>query len=259
MGRMIVNLLASIWPALTRIRGFRLAFILAIPVLFVGTAFTVARWSLSAGQLLQPATLPVTGQQRSNPQILSFMATATTLPFSPASPALSGNLAEPNCVQPSGWVPYMVSPTDSLHRLSVTYGVTLISLEQANCLKSTSLILPGQLIFVPDLIPGAPELPPPTATPTSVPFALILPKQYTVNLPQSNPKPLTSQPQSQPKPQPPSATAVPQPTPANTVSPVVSQPQVNKPAPADKAKTKPPKHKKPPPDKLKADHPNHKD
>lgn len=258
MGRKFEDLLSRLWLTLTQYRGFRLAFILALPVIFLGTAFTAARWSAEANHLLKPAAVPVTGQQTSPTQVIAFLATATTLPFSPTTPALAAQLAEPNCVQPAGWVPYMVSPADSLNRLSVTYGVTLTSLEQANCLDSTSVILPGQLIYVPNLIPGAPDLPPPTDTPTPVPFVLKLPAQYTVNLPSSNTNTNsnTNTGSSQPQPQPPSATAVPQPPPANTVAPVVSQPTVVKPAPADKVKAKkPPKEKKPPPPKHKADHP----
>ena len=277
MARKISVFLAAIWSRLSNARGARLAAILTLPILFAGTAFTLTRWTQSATRALQPAILPVTGQQISTPRILSFAgaataasatdASATALPFSPATPTLPAHPVEPNCVQPPGWSPYMVSLTDSLDRLSVTYGITSQLLKQANCLENTSLILPGQLIYVPDLLPGQPDLPLaaiPTPTPSPAPFALNSPELFTVNLPPAKTDPVSSQPQSQPpvataapQPQPPAATAALQPALTNTMAPVVSHDGVQKISQPDHVREKPPKEKKLPPLKPKVTHPKH--
>lgn len=65
-----------------------------------------------------------------------------------------------NCAIPEGWSPYIVKPTDSLFRLSVLYGISIQTLQEANCLGDQSVVLPGDIIYVPET---------PTATSTVTP------------------------------------------------------------------------------------------
>jgi LysM repeat protein len=82
----------------------------------------------------------------------------------------------PPCGPPRGWIPYTVQPGDTLYSLAKYYGVTVAQLQQANCLGASTLIVVGQVIYVPNLptrtpSPGptltlTPTLPVPTETAT---------------------------------------------------------------------------------------------
>jgi len=69
------------------------------------------------------------------------------------------------CGPPPLWVTYTVRPGDTLYRLSVAYGVTVSQLQSANCLGNSTLIMAGQILYVP---PGPTRTPvtSPTKTPT---------------------------------------------------------------------------------------------
>ncbi len=65
------------------------------------------------------------------------------------------------CGPPQGWVTYTVQPGDTLYHISVAYGVTVRQLQNANCLGNSTLILTGQLLYVP---PGPTRTPITTST-----------------------------------------------------------------------------------------------
>ena len=66
------------------------------------------------------------------------------------------------CGAPNSWIVYTVQPGDTLYRLSVYYGITVIELQRANCLGSSTLLHTGQLLYVPSW-PPHPALPTATA------------------------------------------------------------------------------------------------
>lgn len=59
------------------------------------------------------------------------------------------------CRVPTGWVPYIIQPGDTLSYLSHSTGVSLSQMQSANCLNDSNLIRSGQQIFVPYLPPQA--------------------------------------------------------------------------------------------------------
>jgi hypothetical protein len=137
------------------------------------------------------------------------------------------------CTPPPGWEKYLVQPTDSLFRLSVLVNQSIAAIQQANCLGNETVLLPGQIIFLPII---------PTSTPTpslvpAIPMITATPqaKQPAQVRPTSTPPP-TSEP---PKPVP--TTLVP-PTPISN-TPIPPTEGNNKPTRA--APDNPPKQAKP--------------
>lgn len=53
------------------------------------------------------------------------------------------------CGPPVGWVNYTVKSGDTLYKIGLAHGVTVIQLQQANCLGSSSYIQAGQNLYVP--------------------------------------------------------------------------------------------------------------
>ena len=57
------------------------------------------------------------------------------------------------CGPPEGWITYKVKSGDNLFRIGLSYGVTVSELQFANCLGNSSLIITGQILYVPNVIP----------------------------------------------------------------------------------------------------------
>lgn len=70
------------------------------------------------------------------------------------------------CGVPVGWIPYTVQAGDTLYSLAKYYGVSVAQLQQANCLDSSTLIVIGQIIYVPNM---------PTRTPVMLMTATMTP------------------------------------------------------------------------------------
>lgn len=70
----------------------------------------------------------------------------------------SGAGGQDGCIPPSGYVQYTVKRGDTLYSLSKAYGVSVAVLQQANCMGSSTNIVTGTKIWVPNV---------PTRTPTS--------------------------------------------------------------------------------------------
>jgi hypothetical protein len=143
----------------------RIMALAAIPIMVILTALTVSwldnidlsNWLgqstvLSSESKPAAESLPISlfGNPRS-PTRTPFPANTTT--STPSVEALAAT-----CSYPSNWGEYVVKPTDSLFRLSVLYGISLKSLHDSNCLGERSIVLPGDIIYVPIL---------PTKTPTA--------------------------------------------------------------------------------------------
>ncbi|HTX92941.1 MAG TPA: LysM peptidoglycan-binding domain-containing protein [Anaerolineales bacterium] len=67
------------------------------------------------------------------------------------------------CKPPQNWLIYTVQTGDTLYRLSQAFGVTVAQLQQANCMGNSSLLRPGQKLYVP---PWGTRTPSPTITVT---------------------------------------------------------------------------------------------
>lgn len=150
----------------------------------IGLASARSGWTL----------IPSTGDNDSKPNasmpgflLLGSTSTVTVSPPETAVPTVAQRVA--NCALPVGYTMYIVNPTDLLFRLSVLYGTSVEALQQANCMGRDTVILPGQVIYVP-------ILPTPTLTFTAT-------VRYII--PTSTPQPR----EEQPRPQPPAATPVP--------------------------------------------------
>ncbi len=95
-------------------------------------------------------------------------ATATLIPSATPVP----------CGPPVGWVRYTVQPGDTLFKLSLALGVSVPQLQSANCLNS-SVILVGQLLWVPFIPRPADTLTPIPPTAVTLPPTAITPVETT--------------------------------------------------------------------------------
>lgn len=149
--------LALVAPAYLRERGRRVAAVLGIPAVLVvlaalGIVLSLLGPRFSVANFLIPRTGGVNQASFSN---LVQPLQPTITPFSPSNkvpgsqPQAQPQPTNPNCPMPQGWMTYVVNPTDSLFRLSVVYGASVEQLQQANCMGSQTVILPGQVIYVP--------------------------------------------------------------------------------------------------------------
>jgi LysM repeat protein len=81
------------------------------------------------------------------------------------------------CRPPAGWVRYIIRPGDTLYQISLTYGITVLQLQQANCMANPNIVA-GKTLFVPPWATVTPPVvpspipsitPSPTATSTETP------------------------------------------------------------------------------------------
>lgn len=88
-------------------------------------------------------------------------------------PPLPTNTLIP-CGPPSGWIIYIVKPKDNLYQISNLYQTTVPQLQAGNCMGSSTLIITGQILYVPNVATITPTVtltPSPTSTPTITPTA----------------------------------------------------------------------------------------
>jgi LysM repeat protein len=111
---------------------------------------------------------------------LNCLLTDTLIPgrtlFVPPLPTAT---KEP-CGAPAGWVVYIVQPGDTLYRISRIYGITVLELQKANCMGSSTVIVVGKRLYVP---PWAP------ADPTPTDETLPIPTWTDIVLPTETPTP----------------------------------------------------------------------
>ena len=154
--------------------------------------------------------------------------TATTPPSATPSPsptvALPTATASPTaCLPPPGWVPYFVSPGDSLSTIGQRYGVSGLVIKLANCLEEPVSLSLGQMLYVPNRAPQ------PTLQPTK--------EEPAVPTQPSSPGPPTSEATSTPEPDEPTATPIrpadtPTPAPTDEPPPPTLPPTEEPPTPA---------------------------
>lgn len=135
------------------------------------------------------ATSPVTPAL--SPSTTVDVASSTLNP--PASPSITSPVilaptARPSltpgaqaCTPPAGWVIYVVRSGDTLYRLAQLYGVSVARLQQANCMGTSTILIAGTRLYVPNV-------PTRTYTPVSTPAHTLVPTSTaTESLPSLTP------------------------------------------------------------------------
>ena len=104
------------------------------------------------------------------------------------------------CGRPYGWIVHIVQTGDTLYRLSLTYGISVVELQQANCMGSSTLLHVGQILYIPPWAartpwPTASAAVTPTATPTNTPETSLpsdTPTEASTSTPTEPPAPTAS-------------------------------------------------------------------
>jgi LysM repeat protein len=133
-------------------------------------------------RLYQGNLIPQTGSTLKSPSfgwyIFDSVPVTSSTPLIPIKSTPAAQLESQSCPLPPGWTPYTVNPTDSLIRLSVVYEVGLEELAKASCLDKNSVVMPGQIIFVPLLPTKTPGTNPGFLFPRIFPTSTNIPKQH---------------------------------------------------------------------------------
>lgn len=91
------------------------------------------------------------------------------------------------CVSPPyGWITYTVKSGDTLYSISVAYGISVAELQAGNCMGSSTYIMAGETLWVPNIPTITPRLsltPTPTATPTATSTATPTPTATNTSQP----------------------------------------------------------------------------
>ena len=118
-----------------------------------------------------PATPSATGTQASTLTSAATTAPITSTTTNTAVGATSRPLptSKKACGPYAGWIrSYVVQPGDTLFRIAIMHGITVESLQRANC-RTGTVIYSGERLWVPFVLPPATELTiiPTFDTPTS--------------------------------------------------------------------------------------------
>jgi LysM repeat protein len=153
--------------------------------------------------------------------------TSTSLPTATSTdkPRTDDSREDDSCGKPPGWVIYIVKPGDTLYRISILTGTSVSSLKRANCLGTSTIIHPGQNLYVPKQ-PGVSTKP--TSTLTQVPPTRSTDQPTSTKIP-STPTVTPVPPTDTHTPQPPTVTPKPPtdtpPPPTNTPAPPSETPE----------------------------------
>jgi LysM repeat protein len=101
---------------------------------------------------------------------LAASATPTATLIPPTATLANANTVTPTpCGPPFGWVRYTVRAGDTMFSLSLQFGVSVSTLQNANCLPNTN-IQAGQILWVPFILPTNTPTPTETLIPTETPI-----------------------------------------------------------------------------------------
>lgn len=81
--------------------------------------------------------------------------TPTSSPTSSWTP--TNTLSPSTCSIPTGWVKYTVKAGDTLYALSVRYRTTVVELQAGNCMGSSTKIIVGTTLWVPNVATSTPS------------------------------------------------------------------------------------------------------
>jgi LysM repeat protein len=179
------------------------------------------------------------GRYNTTPELLAranCLVGTTLFPGSqlyvPAPPPVQPTIP---CGPPSGWVlGYSVAQGDTLYHISQMFGVSVYQLQLANCMLYSTLIHPGQRLYVPYVPTNTPIPPtltpiPPSETPTTAPTETATQPPTEPPTPLPEPTTLTPEPTTV-TPEPTAVTPEPTPeTPAVTI--ITEEPEPTTPDP----------------------------
>jgi hypothetical protein len=183
------------------------------------------RPSVTPGPELEPATTrmasptpePSPSPSPSPTASPTVEPTPTPLPSPTAAPTLPATAVAMSCQVPAGWVRYTVLRGETLYEISLKFRVSVVRLQEANCLTNADFVWYGQRLWVPNtapINPGPPPAPQPTAVPTTAPPTAEPPP----------PPPPQPQPTDPPPPPPPPTATAPMPTEAPPPTPTAPLP-----------------------------------
>jgi polyisoprenyl-teichoic acid--peptidoglycan teichoic acid transferase len=132
---------------------YRVAAVLLIVILVLGTTIVVDRWAELA------ALAETISQPQSTPPAPSPVVEAVPSPTASPVP-----ITPPPCEPPLDWITYVVQEGNTLYSLAREHGTDVETLQRVNCLDS-EVILVGEELYVPP--------PPGTAAPTADPSTLV--------------------------------------------------------------------------------------
>ncbi len=103
---------------------------------------------------------------------LTFTATTTNTPTETSTPTTTGTAV--SCGPPAGWVLHTVVAGETLQSLSIAYRVSVTQLQEANCRGTSTYIVPGEKLYVPNVATSTPTYTPTkTATPTKTSTVIV--------------------------------------------------------------------------------------
>ncbi len=113
-----------------------------------------------APTLTDTSLTPIPSAHTVTPAILPASDTPAPLPATPTE-----------CTHPARWTAYSVQANDTLYRISTRYGISVIELQNGNCMGTRTIIIVGETLYVPNTPTQAVEsqpsdTPSPSETPT---------------------------------------------------------------------------------------------
>lgn len=137
-------------PFLPAASARRVVALAGVPLLLALIAVFGFALKAYGSRLFVTGSIPGTGQQSPRNDAGTSPALSTTRDATALfSSRNTAQPTRPNCPIPGGWTSYTVNPTDTIYRLSAVYGVAVQRLQAANCLGNNTVLLPGQVIYVP--------------------------------------------------------------------------------------------------------------
>jgi LysM repeat protein len=177
----------------------------------LGLSLAENRPAQRLGEVIAPIVTPsppeptASGKSEAQPTFTETLPTASITPLPPSPVTATPTLTEtptpteasqpiqktPDlvCGPPKGWVIYVVRAGDNLYKIASATVSSVGLLQQANCLGSSTIIRPGQRLFVPRL---------PVWTPTPTIVHPTEPPTRTPAPPEDTPIPTETTPSSQP-------------------------------------------------------------
>lgn len=102
-------------------------------------------------------TRTITATKEESPTATQTRTQTMTLTETNAASTKEITSTENVCGPPEGWVQYTVQSGDNLYRISLKFNITVDELKQANCLGSSTVIVVGEKIYVPNTPTSTPE------------------------------------------------------------------------------------------------------
>lgn len=134
-------------PFTTATTRRRLVALLGIPILLALIASLSFVWKAYGYRIFSSGSIPGTGEITTSNNSLLISRTLNSPSLNTL--VLTSGPTRVNCPLPAGWTSYTVNQTDSIFRLSAVYAIPINKLQSVNCMGNSTILLPGQVIYVP--------------------------------------------------------------------------------------------------------------